>query len=204
MGGYRYRDLMDAWKERNASNELLKGVQFALCGLGDSSYTTFFQNPTTIDEVMQQVGVACSPADAAPEIKAISDYVSLKVGGRGCVRDVIEKVMNFMEEKEVDSLYGDLTYVSKEDTSKVIRYWKSGDCSRKEMEKGWMPPHPSFFLKKSITSISSLGSLGLILFSLGLLWFILGTGTCSFVVSLLFNCSPTVVPKMGILTLLPL
>jgi 3-deoxy-D-manno-octulosonate 8-phosphate phosphatase (KDO 8-P phosphatase) len=44
-------------------------------------------------DVMQTVGVACCPADAAPEIKAISDYVSLKLGGKGCVRDVIEQTL---------------------------------------------------------------------------------------------------------------
>jgi len=44
-------------------------------------------------EVMQLVGVACSPADAVPEIKAISDYVSLKNGGKGCARDVIEQTL---------------------------------------------------------------------------------------------------------------
>ena len=44
-------------------------------------------------DVMQTVGVACYPADAAPEIKAISDYVSLKLGGKGCVRDVIEQTL---------------------------------------------------------------------------------------------------------------
>ena len=56
LGGYRFRDLMDAWKDRKASSDLLEGVQFALCGLGDSSYTTFFQNPTVTNEVMLQVG----------------------------------------------------------------------------------------------------------------------------------------------------
>lgn len=49
-------------------------------------------------EVMQMVGVACSPSDAAPEIKAISDYVSLKLGGNGCVRDVIEQTLKVKHE----------------------------------------------------------------------------------------------------------
>ena len=44
-------------------------------------------------EVMQTVGVACAPADAAPEIKAISNYISIKDGGMGCVRDVIEQTL---------------------------------------------------------------------------------------------------------------
>ena len=44
-------------------------------------------------EVMQKVGLPVCPADAAPEIKAISQYISPMKGGAGCVRDVIEKVL---------------------------------------------------------------------------------------------------------------
>lgn len=43
--------------------------------------------------VMQLVGLPTCPQDASPEIKAISQYVSHKNGGRGAVRDVIEQVM---------------------------------------------------------------------------------------------------------------
>ena len=44
-------------------------------------------------EVMQLVGLPCCPADAAPEIKAISKYISHCKGGYGCGRDVIEQVL---------------------------------------------------------------------------------------------------------------
>ncbi len=43
--------------------------------------------------VMQRVGLACCPADAAPEIKAISAFVSEVRGGMGCVRDLLETTM---------------------------------------------------------------------------------------------------------------
>ncbi len=43
--------------------------------------------------VMRRVGLPVCPADAAPEIRALAAYVSPLYGGRGCVRDVIEKVM---------------------------------------------------------------------------------------------------------------
>ena len=43
--------------------------------------------------VMQKVGFPTCPADAVEEIKAISNYISDKNGGEGCVRDVIEQVM---------------------------------------------------------------------------------------------------------------
>lgn len=44
-------------------------------------------------EVMTQCGLPCCPADAAPEIKAVSKYVSHKNGGMGCARDVVEQVL---------------------------------------------------------------------------------------------------------------
>lgn len=53
-------------------------------------------------EALQFAGVACTPADGAPEIKAICDYVSPKNGGKGCVRDIIEQTLkvqnNWMKE----------------------------------------------------------------------------------------------------------
>ena len=44
-------------------------------------------------KVMKMVGVPCCPADAAPEIKEISKYISHCKGGEGCARDVIEQVL---------------------------------------------------------------------------------------------------------------
>ena len=43
--------------------------------------------------VMKLVGLPCCPSDAAPEIKAVSKYISRIEGGRGCGRDVIEQVL---------------------------------------------------------------------------------------------------------------
>lgn len=44
-------------------------------------------------EVMERCGCPCCPQDAAPEIKAISTYISEYKGGQGCVRDVVEQVL---------------------------------------------------------------------------------------------------------------
>ncbi len=44
-------------------------------------------------EVMCRCGLPCCPADAAPEIKAISKYISTRNGGEGCGRDVLEQVL---------------------------------------------------------------------------------------------------------------
>ncbi len=44
-------------------------------------------------EVMKIVGLPVCPADAVEEIKAVSMYVSPLAGGKGCARDIIEKVL---------------------------------------------------------------------------------------------------------------
>ena len=44
-------------------------------------------------EALNEAGLPCCPADAVPEIQSICKYVSPHTGGKGCVRDVIEKVL---------------------------------------------------------------------------------------------------------------
>ncbi|MEN8188092.1 MAG: HAD-IIIA family hydrolase [Bacteroidota bacterium] len=50
--------------------------------------------------VMKIVGLAACPLDAVPEIQRISQYVSQKKGGEGCVRDVIEQVLKVQDKWE--------------------------------------------------------------------------------------------------------
>lgn len=64
--------------------------------------------------------------------------------------DVIETVVREFMSKDIDCLYGDLEYVDKNDTSKVIRYWKSNPYKEGLFQKGWHPPHPTFFVKREI------------------------------------------------------
>ncbi len=44
-------------------------------------------------EVLQTVGLPCCPADAVPEVKAVCKYISQRIGGHGCGRDVIQQVL---------------------------------------------------------------------------------------------------------------
>jgi len=63
---------------------------------------------------------------------------------------VIADVVKCVEERKVDTCYGDIMYVEREDVNKVIRYWKSDDFYKERLRRGWMPPHPAFFVKRSI------------------------------------------------------
>jgi glycosyltransferase len=53
-------------------------------------------------------------------------------------------------DNEIQGVYGDLVYTDKIDISKVFRYWKSCDFSPSLLSKGWMPPHPTLFLRREI------------------------------------------------------
>lgn len=61
-------------------------------------------------------------------------------------RTVLSCVMEKMQ--IADAVYGDLQYVDRSNTNKIIRNWKSGHYHAGLFRKGWMPPHPTFFLKK--------------------------------------------------------
>lgn len=61
---------------------------------------------------------------------------------------VIEKVMDRFSDPAVDVVYGDLLYVDANDLNRVVRYWKAGNYSRKSFYNGWMPPHPTFFVRR--------------------------------------------------------
>lgn len=64
--------------------------------------------------------------------------------------DVIADVVDKFKENRCDAVYGDLDYVSKDNISNVVRRWKSGNFKRFKMQLGWMPPHPSFYMKREL------------------------------------------------------
>lgn len=59
-------------------------------------------------------------------------------------------VVSFFRDNKSDGVYGDLQYVNKENTDKVVRLWKSRVYHPKLLKMGWMPAHPTLFLKKHV------------------------------------------------------
>lgn len=60
------------------------------------------------------------------------------------ISDLVETFNN----NECDAVYADLEYVSQDDITKVIRKWKSGEYTIGKVKYGWMPPHPTYFMKR--------------------------------------------------------
>lgn len=63
---------------------------------------------------------------------------------------VIERVVKVFKKGNCDAVYGDLVYVDPFHIKKVLRKWIAGGYSRKSFYKGWMPPHPTFFVRKEV------------------------------------------------------
>jgi glycosyltransferase involved in cell wall biosynthesis len=63
---------------------------------------------------------------------------------------VVEKVVQLFEKTNCDAVYGDVIYVNAENTQKIDRYWKVGEYKEGAFLWGWMPPHPTCFIRRSV------------------------------------------------------
>ncbi|MGZ0080373.1 glycosyltransferase family 2 protein [Methylomonas sp. YC3] len=63
---------------------------------------------------------------------------------------VLDQVANVFSDATVDACYADLLYVEQKNTNRVMRYWQSKPFQHGLFEKGWMPAHPTFFVRRKI------------------------------------------------------
>jgi len=75
--------------------------------------------------------------------------------------EVISNIVETIQRTHSDACYADLVYVDRVETDRVIRSWKSGTYRHGDFLRGWMPPHPTFFVKRSIYEKYGLYSLQL-------------------------------------------
>lgn len=61
---------------------------------------------------------------------------------------VLNDIVNAFTDSAVDAVYADLDYVDRENPTKVVRHWVSGPFDRRKVHQGWIPPHPTFFVRK--------------------------------------------------------
>lgn len=65
-------------------------------------------------------------------------------------REVIRQVLDALENRGAESCYGDLVYVRPNNPSSVARRWVAGEYEASRFYNGWMPPHPTFFVRRRI------------------------------------------------------
>ncbi len=74
--------------------------------------------------------------------------------------DAVKDIADTFKANNCDAVYADLEYVSKDDVSNVVRLWKSGKYSKANLKNGWMPPHPTFYMKRVLYQKYGLFDLG--------------------------------------------
>lgn len=65
-------------------------------------------------------------------------------------KEVLEKIAFCFRDNQIQAIYGDLRYVKRKNKNKVVRYWRSGIFSPDNLHKGWMPPHPTLYMRREV------------------------------------------------------
>src|SRR5579871_1013265 len=63
---------------------------------------------------------------------------------------ILSRLAREFADESIDVVYADLQYVKHNDFDKVVRTWKTGSFNKKKFYYGWMPPHPTFFVRKKV------------------------------------------------------
>lgn len=91
-------------------------------------------------------GIAMSTGDVVGFLNADDCYAHSKV---------IEMIAAVFENQEIDCCYGDLYFINRKFSEKIIRKWHSNEYKDGSFEKGWMPPHPTLFVRKNFLEACS-------------------------------------------------
>jgi len=63
---------------------------------------------------------------------------------------VLSKVAAAFEDPDVEAVYGDLDYVARDNPNRIRRHWTAGPFMTDKLRHGWMPPHPTLYLRRQI------------------------------------------------------
>jgi glycosyltransferase len=84
-------------------------------------------------------GIAASRSDVIGFLHADDFYAHT---------DVLARIADAFSDPSVCAVYGDLHYVQKEDTSRIVRHWASCPFDPIILRRGWMPPHPTLYVRR--------------------------------------------------------
>jgi glycosyltransferase involved in cell wall biosynthesis len=86
-------------------------------------------------------GLALATGDVVGFLNADDSYAD---------RNVLRDVAALLQDTLTDAVYGDLVYVSAANPQRIVRYWRSGVYRPGSFSRGWMPAHPTFFVRRDV------------------------------------------------------
>ena len=111
-----------------------------IIGLYPHTATLITEKDKGIYDAMNK-GIRAATGDVIGILNSDDIYANAKV---------ISHVARVFQDPHVQTCYADLQYVDAQNTSLVTRTWKSGKFGKDSFYWGWMPPHPTFFVRKSV------------------------------------------------------
>ncbi|MBO6526343.1 glycosyltransferase family 2 protein [Erythrobacter sp.] len=84
-------------------------------------------------------------------IRATGDVVGLMHSDDFFANEnILAKVAYAFIDPTIDGVYGDLQYVAANDPMRIVRHWRSGQYEPAFLKRGWMPPHPTLYLRRQV------------------------------------------------------
>jgi glycosyltransferase involved in cell wall biosynthesis len=106
-----------------------------------SSVTRFISEPDNgIYDAMNK-GIAMATGDIVGTLNADDFYID---------NTVLSQIAAVFSDPSVDACYADLIYVDAKNLQRIVRYWQSKTYKMGLFKKGWMPAHPTFFVRRHV------------------------------------------------------
>lgn len=86
-------------------------------------------------------GIALATGDVVGTLNADDYYMN---------DQVLDDIAKVFLDPTIEACYGDLVYVRQDNINKIVRFWKSNDYKSGMFKSGWMPAHPTFFVRKNV------------------------------------------------------
>lgn len=137
---------------KSVVNQCYSDIEYIIIdgGSTDNTLDILTQYEPKIDLIVSEKDKGIYDAMNKGVARATGDVIGILNSDDFYVDDqVIAKVVKLFD-SSIDAVYADLVYVDPIDTAKVTRTWLSGVYKEGSFLKGWMPPHPTFFVRKQV------------------------------------------------------
>lgn len=149
------------YNREDTIGQALRSVQSQSYGNCESIIQDGGSNDRTIELIEQLANdrtFLCSEPDAGIYdainrgiSRATGDVIGLMHSDDFFAHDrVLERVAEVMVDPCIDGVYGDLQYVDADRPTRIIRHWRAGTFSYAKLRRGWMPPHPTLYLRRAV------------------------------------------------------